>query len=466
MPGVPSGRGCNACRKQKKKCDEAKPACSRCLRRGFECVGAGEQRYKFKEEYGTNIGRKRAPPPRPKQELQKGQGQVVFVAPSNAVTLLAQALVATIRPATDLRYNLMWAYGDYLTLVPAHLGFNEALDAAVDALVTTHATFSSRKEVTVASLMKYSRALSALRGCLDNPRKAGTSETLCAVSLLLLVQVSVPIALWFWRHAEGAVKILKARKSCAPRDEFERALLLSLRGPVLFEGLVNPNIQLTADEWKDMVENELDSTAPEGLILRCLSRVPDILRRARNNPNGQAGILSLQTEMKALYSTVREVCDQFRDRLLEIETPGGSNGHTLTPGMFHAHYQRMYGLVVTIALYMNYMLIALGTNDRHLKPDGTFLATEMLNIAENAIIYRPFGSGYVPLGLMAGWVAIDNKPLRTLIERSIADYQQDFNHRVLNPTKLESQLRQLHPLIPDYSRDWSQPIEHEMYEPL
>ncbi len=39
--------------------------------------------------------------------------------------------------------------------------------------------------------------------------------------------------LQFTGHAEGAAKILKARKNCAPRDAFERLLLLSLRGPVV-----------------------------------------------------------------------------------------------------------------------------------------------------------------------------------------------------------------------------------------
>lgn len=84
----------------------------------------------------------------------------------------------------------MWAYGGYLTLIPRRLGLNEALDTAVDAMVTTHASFSSCKEVTIKSLTKYSRALGALRRCLDDPVTASSSETLCAVSVLLLVQVS------------------------------------------------------------------------------------------------------------------------------------------------------------------------------------------------------------------------------------------------------------------------------------
>lgn len=114
----------------------------------------------------------------------------VAVNPTNHAMLLGQGLVAAMKPQTSLRYNLMWAYGGYLTLVPRRLGLNEALDTAVDALVTTHASFSSCKEVTIRSLTKYSEALGALRRCLDDPITASSSETLCAVTVLLLVQVS------------------------------------------------------------------------------------------------------------------------------------------------------------------------------------------------------------------------------------------------------------------------------------
>lgn len=165
--------------------------CTRCARRGIECVGAGEKRYKFMEE-GPTIVKKRSP----KRHLTttpspdgKDIVRRIAVNPTNNSTLLGQGMVAAMKPQTSLRYNLMWAYGGYLTLVPRRLGLNEALDTAVDALVTTHASFSSCKEITVKSLTKYSKALGALRRCLDDPVTAGSSETLCAVSVLLLVQV-------------------------------------------------------------------------------------------------------------------------------------------------------------------------------------------------------------------------------------------------------------------------------------
>ncbi|KAF3055360.1 hypothetical protein GL218_09636, partial [Daldinia childiae] len=50
MPGVPSYQGCNACLKQKKKCDKAMPSCSRCKRLKISCLGTGNLRFKFKDQ--------------------------------------------------------------------------------------------------------------------------------------------------------------------------------------------------------------------------------------------------------------------------------------------------------------------------------------------------------------------------------------------------------------------------------
>lgn len=144
-------------------------------------------------EEGPTIVKKRSPKRHPTTTPSPDGTDIVrrvAINPTNSTMLLGQGLVAAMKPGTSLRYNLMWAYGGYLTLIPRRLGLNEALDTAVDAMVTTHASFSSCKEVTIKSLTKYSRALGALRRCLDDPVTASSSETLCAVSVLLLVQVS------------------------------------------------------------------------------------------------------------------------------------------------------------------------------------------------------------------------------------------------------------------------------------
>lgn len=109
--------------------------------------------------------------------------------PSSALTVLTQAFVQAIHPSTDIRWNLAWMYGGFLRDVPARLGTNEALDTAADAVICMHREFCTSRKVSVKGLSKYGRALNTLHTYLDDPVKAGSTDTLCAVTILLLCQV-------------------------------------------------------------------------------------------------------------------------------------------------------------------------------------------------------------------------------------------------------------------------------------
>lgn len=107
------------------------------------------------------------------------------------MTQLASAFVGKIDPTADIRYQLVWNFGAYLADIPRRLGTNPALDAASDALVAAHTNFCSNGHGVpdYAFLAKYSRALNVLRDELDDPDKAHSSETLCAIMLLMIIQV-------------------------------------------------------------------------------------------------------------------------------------------------------------------------------------------------------------------------------------------------------------------------------------
>lgn len=154
--------------------------------------------------------------------------------PSNELTCLTSAFVKTIKRSTDLRYNLWWSFGSFLEDVPRRLGTNEALDRAIDAMTTAHGDFCTRRSVSVGALSKYSQALRTLHVYLDDRAHAQSSNTLCAVMVLLVCQMFLGPTTQCWSgHAEGAASILKARKSFGPRDNFEQKLFLSLRGTVV-----------------------------------------------------------------------------------------------------------------------------------------------------------------------------------------------------------------------------------------
>ena len=104
---------------------------------------------------------------------------------------LASAFIGRIDPTIEIRYQLLWNFGGYLGDIPRRLGTNQALDAASDALVTAHTNFCSNGYFIPQSdvITKYSEALNALRDTLDDPDKAHSSETLCAIMVLMIVQV-------------------------------------------------------------------------------------------------------------------------------------------------------------------------------------------------------------------------------------------------------------------------------------
>lgn len=200
MPGVPSGRACEACRKQKKKCDEVQPTCSRCQRLGIACVGSGAKRIKWQIETTnrscskrstnttTTISRTTSSTPDSDAPLIRQMGR----SPSNSQTILTMTLIDKVHLTkdSDLRYNLTWAFGTFIQDVPRRLGKNAALDAAATSLALSHVRYSTgREDAAPEELKAYVNALSVLRRCLDDPVVARDANTLCAVMLLLFSQV-------------------------------------------------------------------------------------------------------------------------------------------------------------------------------------------------------------------------------------------------------------------------------------
>lgn len=109
---------------------------------------------------------------------------------SSPITRLTAALVEKIGPSVDVRFHLQESFGPYLADIPCRLGASEALDSATDLVVTAHVRFCTGSQSPSTTLLaKYSNTLSKLRHDLSDPIKAQSSETLCAIMLLMIYQV-------------------------------------------------------------------------------------------------------------------------------------------------------------------------------------------------------------------------------------------------------------------------------------
>lgn len=220
MPGVPSSRGCEACRKRKKRvrfhgqsqhsrlcsrdcaqrrvhadensqCNLAQPSCARCSRLNILCVGSGKQRFKFQPTVtaagseGALVGLTA-----PAGEVSvPGTVVTFFSEPSrplyNEVTIACGSFVSTL-VVSDPRYDVS-NLGGFLEHIPQRLGRNKALDLCARAFTGAMASARSGK-VEVQALTDYGSGMKVLRAHLMNPVTAKTPETLVATYLLSMCQ--------------------------------------------------------------------------------------------------------------------------------------------------------------------------------------------------------------------------------------------------------------------------------------
>ncbi|KAF5865958.1 hypothetical protein ETB97_001534 [Aspergillus alliaceus] len=452
MPGVPSGRACDGCRRQKKKCDEKQPSCSRCLRLNIPCVGSGQRRYKFQQEYTLPVlsGKAKVRGWSSKDPINSSSSEEertdvcrLSPHPSNALTVLSQAFVRAIHPSMDIRWNLAWVYGGFLRDVPARLGTNEALDAAADAVVSMHSSFCATRKMSVQALGKYSRALTTLHVCITDDCKGFLPAKGCVAT----------------GHAEGAAQILKVRKNFRPRDDFEAMLLLTLRGPVLFEGLFTDRISLTGMEYEALVESDIDANTPDGQMMRCLARVPGIRERTATTMPGDAEFESLRGEARFLYETYQGVLTSLQARTTSIETPLATGSMYRLCTLMYAQYQRMYGLGLAVAIILNCLVRTLNPADPVLPLEATYFAQEIVRLSDSAVAFRPLGSYYMLICLLTAWVGTTDPIVRTTAEKALDDYQYDFDRGKAAETiaKFELKLRR----TSDFTKIYEKVIEQE-----
>jgi hypothetical protein len=164
------------------------------------------------------------------------------------MTMVASNFIAALQ-ITDIRYDL-GSYGTFFNDIPSRLGTSDALDAAVNAFTVTFSSiYSYRRPVEVMS--SYGRALEALRMSLYDPIESRSANTICAVYLVTLCQVSSEKSMrdmlaltslkgWIGRrddhyphHMRALAYLVNARASQDWEDSFERDLMITLTRAVV-----------------------------------------------------------------------------------------------------------------------------------------------------------------------------------------------------------------------------------------
>ena len=166
------------------QCDKASPACSRCARLKIPCVGTGQLRYKFKEQFN---------PVKPAAKTQLARRQAAFrsytlpLSPENEIDSLVKRFTLALK-VTEPRFDVN-SLGTWFVDVPARLGTSTLLDTSAAAFVAAIADLRSGKP-TVTALAQYGKALNCLRATLRDPVEAKAPYTLASIFMLMVSQVS------------------------------------------------------------------------------------------------------------------------------------------------------------------------------------------------------------------------------------------------------------------------------------
>ncbi|KAI7255906.1 hypothetical protein KC343_g1971 [Hortaea werneckii] len=241
--------------------------------------------------------------------------------------------------------------------------------------------------------------------------------------VLLICQnfIGVPAGQWTG-HCEGAAHMLRARGFRKPLDRFESKLLMSARGS-LVEGIFNPAIRFTDDEWRRIVDLDVSyqSEAVEGKVLRHLASIPKLARQIKELPaERHFVIMQAHSHLAAIDSLLKKT----RSQLLRCEADE-EGLHGLASPMIHAAAMRAYGFCLAGALIMHRMICCLDTNNATSALESAVLVDESLRLAEEANTYHPFASAHIHFVLAAAYMNAATDYQRTAIKIAISVYQID-----------------------------------------
>lgn len=146
----------------------------------------------------------------------------------------------------------LWLVGSFFQFVPARVGHNAALDAAVSCLCDIYSSpYSFHKGI----YQSYVRALSSLRGYLNDTSLQMNSETLCASILLQMCELVINGDREQWGHlAHGTTVLLHSRGVHRYSSAFDHAMLESQLSVIFSQSLKSKgHCFLRSPEWQALI---------------------------------------------------------------------------------------------------------------------------------------------------------------------------------------------------------------------
>lgn len=208
---------------------------------------------------------------------------------------------------------------------------------------------------------------------------------------------------------------------------FEMCLFGPLNATLLLQSFANPAVRLSAREYRRLGE-ALNSAAMSTVDVRhwqMMVRISELMARGRDAMRCGCSGSSLDVlgyEARELEKSFEPVLASMRARLrdLEASTPNESFDRRL-----HATYQRTYGVALATSAILQTAQRTL-CSDKGVRYSLTAaLCHEVLQVTDEASVYRPLGAVWTVHTLICTWCAVQGTGLRSKVEAALLDYQKD-----------------------------------------
>ncbi|OAA39063.1 hypothetical protein NOR_06323 [Metarhizium rileyi] len=414
MPVIGSYRGCDSCRKWKKKSSTSPTS-----------TNSQKVVSRFVEATPRVVGS-------PKSPLRSNNDRI-------ADTLIY--FLGSTHQGYNLKPFRLSVFGE----LPRRIGYSAALDASLAAFTSLLETRQSPSEqLNPRSLQLYASGLKTLESSIANPSSRYRSDTLCAAYILSECHI------WQGRnaklsrgHAEGLVYLISNIACQDLKDMFLRGIcyaitanLVSGRSPEmrretrikkrtnvgnsqLQDSVFNPNVQLNPwiQELYDMPEQPLrpllDIQAMSRLPtceLRVFAMLPNLIRRPKEN----------EEQIQWIYSYIL-------DQYLQVKVFISANRETSCWNAYDGIIcNERHGLFIAIGITLNALLRGFNPNNILLVSQRSIFCADAIILAERAKQERPLAAHHVPQAIVAAWCVTEDDATRDKLRLLIEEYRSTF----------------------------------------
>lgn len=155
-----------------------------------------------------------------------------------------------------------------------------------------------------------------------------------------------------------------------------------------------------------------------------LARISTLLK------NPQMNIVEIQF----IYQAIRGDCEKMEHVLSQIPMNRSAEGVLITDldpvaKRLHVRQQTGYGILLMISLVLNVVLQTHKSSENDwllLVLEADVLIDQVINLAEQAMQYRPLAASATPICLIVAWGVTDDVLKRQRLQELLDEYQNDF----------------------------------------